>query len=55
MPSEKTRAYIYRVLVALGTVAVFYGVISSEEAVVLGAAAATILGTGLAALNTSTK
>lgn len=53
--TEKTRAYIYRCLVAAGTVAVFYGVISSEEAVVLGAAVATILSTGLAAYNTSTE
>lgn len=52
---ESTRAYIYRVLVAASTVAVFYGVISGEEAAVLLPAIATILGVGLAALNTSTK
>lgn len=52
---EKTRAYIYRVLVAVAPIVVFYGWASGEEVALYLAAAATILATGLAAANTSTK
>lgn len=31
IPSEKTRAYIYRVLVGLGAVALTYGLLSANE------------------------
>lgn len=53
--NERTRAYIYRVLAALAPIAVFYGVVSDQEVALFLAAAATILSTGLAAANTSTK
>jgi hypothetical protein len=52
------RAYIYRVLVAAGIVAVGYGVIRQDEVDLWVQLAATILGTaglGLAAANTSAK
>lgn len=52
---ESTRAYIYRVLVAVAPIAVFYGAVTGEEVALYLAAAATILGVGLAAVNTSTK
>jgi aspartate oxidase len=52
------RAYIYRVLVAAGIVAVGYGVITQDEVDLWVQLAATILATGglgLAAANTSAK
>ena len=53
--SESTRAYIYRILVAVGAVAIGLGYASeSDVALYLGLAAA-ILGNTLAAANTSTK
>jgi hypothetical protein len=55
MPSEKVRAYIYRVLTAGAPLLTFYGY-ADEQAVVLWlGVAATFLGFGLAAANTSTK
>ncbi len=53
--TEKTRAYIYRVLVAVAPIAVFYGAVSGQEVALYLSAAATILGVGLAAVNTSTS
>lgn len=50
----ENRAYVYRVIVALSTVAVAYGVISETEVTVLLGAIAAVLGTTLAAANTST-
>lgn len=58
MPSESTRAYIYRVLAVAGVVAVGYGLITQEQAGLWVQLAGTILATsatGLAAANTSTK
>jgi hypothetical protein len=55
MPSQKTRAYIYRVLVALGAIALLYGWVSDTELVVYLGLAGTILGNGLASANTSTQ
>ncbi len=53
MPNEKTRAYIYRILIALGAVATAYGLLSSEElAVWLGVATAVL--NIMPAANTST-
>lgn len=53
---EATRAWIYRILVALGAVALVYGVASDEVDVWLAVAAAVLTGgNGLAAKNTSTK
>jgi hypothetical protein len=52
MIEQKYRAYIYRILTALAPIALIYGWISAEEVAVYLALAATILGVGLAALNT---
>lgn len=53
--SEQTRAYIYRVLLALQPVVVAYGLLTEQMAVLWLSVAAAVLGTGLAAVNTSTK
>lgn len=55
MIPQKYRAYIYRVLSVLAPIAIFYGVISGEEAALFLTALATILGVGLAAANTPTS
>ncbi len=52
---EHVRAYIYRVLTAVGAVLTFHGVITDTALTVYLSAAATVLGVGLAAANTSTK
>jgi len=52
--NEPTRAWIYRVLTAAVPLAVAYGHVSEQEAALWLAVAAAVLGTGLAALNTST-
>ena len=52
LKSERTRAYIYRVLVAAGVVAVSYGLITAEEAVLWAGLVATVF--VLPAVNTST-
>lgn len=49
------RAWLYRVLAALGVVLVGYGVLSSTDLALWLGFAATLLGTGTAAANTSTK
>jgi hypothetical protein len=53
--SEATRAWIYRVSLALIAVGVIYGVVSEEQAVAWGAVVLAVTGNGLAALNTTTK
>lgn len=53
--SEQTRAYIYRVLLALQPVVVAYGLLTEQMAVLWLSVAAAVLGTGLAAVNTSTR
>ena len=56
--SLRVRAYIYRVLVAFGLVAVFYGRISQNEVVLWAGFVSEVLslgGNALAALNTPTK
>jgi hypothetical protein len=53
--SEATRAWIYRILLALVAIAVVYNVIDQEQAVAWGALAAALVGNGLAVVNTSTK
>jgi hypothetical protein len=55
MPSERTRAYIYRLLLAAGPVAVFYGLVTEQELAVWLTLAAQALGVGLAVANTTTK
>lgn len=52
--NEKTRAYIYRVFLALAAVAVGYGLLSDTQAVLWVAVATAVLGNGLATANTST-
>lgn len=53
--SESTRAYIYRILLALQPIVVAYGLASESEAILWVSVASAVLGTGLAAKNTSTK
>lgn len=55
MPNERTRAWLYRVLLTLQPLIVAYGVASSEQAAMWVAVVAAVLGTGLASANTSTK
>jgi hypothetical protein len=54
MPSEQIRAYIYRILMAGGAVAMFYGILSNEELTVWLGFAAVVLNV-LPATNTTTK
>lgn len=52
--TEPVRAYIYRVLIALGSVALVWGVVTGEQlAAILGACAAVL--NIMPAMNTSTK
>lgn len=53
--TESTRAYIYRVLVAVSLVVVARGLVSESEVTLWLGVAAAVLGNGLAAVNTSTK
>jgi hypothetical protein len=50
--SDRTRAYIYGILVALGAVALTYGIVSNEELAVWLGLGGSILGNGLAFANT---
>jgi hypothetical protein len=51
---NRTRAYIYGILVALGAIALTYGIVSSEELAVWLGLGGSILGNGLALANTDT-
>ena len=53
--NESTRAWIYRVLLALQPIVVAYGLATETEAVLWVGVASAVLGTGLATFNTSTK
>jgi hypothetical protein len=55
IPSEPARAYVYRVLTALGAIAVATGKATGEEVALYLGLAATVLGLVLASANTSTK
>jgi hypothetical protein len=55
LKNEQTRAYIYRVLVAVVPILVAYGVVDSRQIAVWLGLASTVLGFGLASANTSTK
>lgn len=55
MPSEPTRAWIYRIITATIPILAYYGVITEDLAPMLLGLAAAFLGTGLAVLNTSVK
>lgn len=52
---ETTRAWIYRVLLALQPIVVAYGLVTETEAVLWVGVVSAVLGTGLAAVNTSTQ
>lgn len=52
---ERNRAYLYRVLLAVGAGAVAYGVLSEQEVEVIALILGEVLGVGLAARNTTTK
>lgn len=54
MPSERTRAYIYRVLLAVSPVVAFYGLLSDDEIALWLGVASTVLNV-LPVLNTTTK
>lgn len=54
MPNEKTRAYIYRVLLAVSPLVAFYGFLTQEEITLWLGVASTALNV-LPALNTTTK
>ncbi len=53
--NQATRAWIYRVLVAVQPIVVAYGLASSEQAAMWAAVITAVLGAGLATANTSTK
>lgn len=55
LKNETTRAYIYRVLVALVPILVFYGALDESQVAVWLGLASSVLGFGLASANTSTK
>lgn len=54
MPSEKVRAYIYRVLLAVSPLVAFYGLLSADEIALWLGVASTVLNI-MPVLNTSTK
>lgn len=53
--SEATRAWVYRICLAIVPLAVLYGVVTDEQAAAWVAVVSALLGNGLATLNTSTK
>jgi hypothetical protein len=55
LKNEATRAWIYRVLVALVPILVFYGAVDESQIAVWLGLASAVLGFGLASANTSTK
>jgi hypothetical protein len=55
MPSEPTRAWLYRISTAALPLLVAYGVVQDTVAPLWLAAAGAALNTGLAAANTTTK
>ena len=55
LKNEQTRAYIYRVLTAAVPLVTAYGIIDQRTAALWVSLAGAILGTSLAAYNTSTK
>ena len=52
---ESTRAYLYRIVLALIPVLTAYGVVSDQRAPLFAGLAAAVFSSGLAAVNTSTK
>ena len=54
MPSEKVRAYIYRILLAVSPLVAFYGYLTQEEIALWLGVASTALNI-MPVLNTTTK
>lgn len=54
MPSQKVRAYIYRVLLAVSPLVAFYGYLTQEEITLWLGVTSTVLNI-MPTLNTSTK
>lgn len=54
MPSEKVRAYIYRILLAVSPLVAFYGLLSADEIALWLGVASTALNI-MPVMNTSTK
>lgn len=54
MPSQKTRAYIYRILIAIGALAVGYGILKADELTLWLGLATSVLNI-MPAANTSTS
>lgn len=52
--SEATRAWLYRIFLAVVVAAVVYGLVTDEQAAAWVGVGSAILGNGLATLNTST-
>jgi hypothetical protein len=55
LKNEATRAWIYRVLVAAVPILVFYGAVDESQIAVWLGLASSVLGFGMASMNTSTK
>lgn len=54
-PTEAVRAWFYRIVLAVQPLVIAYGVTTSEKAALWAAVIGTVLATGLATANTSTK
>ncbi len=52
---QKVRAWIYRVILSVQPLVVYYGLLQESEAGLWSMILGTVLGVGLAAANTSTK
>lgn len=55
MPAEPTRAWIYRIIIAVIPILTYYGVITDDVAPLIVGLVTALLGTGLAVMNTSVK
>ena len=53
--NEATRAYIYRVLIALVPIALAYGIVDAKQLPIWLGLISALLGFGMASMNTSTK
>lgn len=52
--NESTRAYIYRILLAIVPIAQSYGLVNDSDAALIVSLVAAVFGVGLATFNTST-
>lgn len=55
MPNEVTRAWLYRISLAVIPLLVVFGILREEDVALWVALAGAVLNSGLAAANTSTK